>query len=265
MSGGRAERFTILGYGRFGAAFADMLRADDAHVRVVDPHAVVPPELAAGDPALAVRSADWVVLAMPVGAMRAALEGIRPLLHPMQIVFDVGSVKERPCAWLEELLGAAVPHAGTHPLFGPLSLARGDQPRRVVLCPSARHPRAARHVRRLFERLDCEVVVRDPGAHDAAMAQTHALTFFIAKALVDLGVGTDLTLAPPSFRGLAGMLDAVRGDAGHLFSAIQRENAHAAAARKALLEELRAIDAALDAQGDPAALAIPAADAPGDG
>jgi hypothetical protein len=70
-------------------------------------------------------------------------------------------------------------------------------------------------------------------------------------------VGNDLSMAPPSFLGLASMLAAVRADAGHLFAAIQRENPYAAEARAQLLERLRSVHLRLLDAGDDA-LAIPA-------
>ena len=249
--------FALLGYGRFGKAFTDLLLQAGHRVRVFDPQAKVPQTLAVSSPAEAIVDATWVVLAMPVPAMHEALLEIRPLLHPRQTVIDVGSVKLRPCALMGDLLGAHIPHAGTHPLFGPLSLARDEHPLRTVLCRSAQHPGAAKRTRQLFESLGCEVVDQDPVAHDRAMAETHALTFFIAKALVEMGVGEDLSMAPPSFLGLANMLTAVRGDAGHLFAAIQRENPYASAARVHLLETLSANHQRLLVDGDGNALSIP--------
>lgn len=232
--------FALFGYGRFGRAFADLLQRAGHVVRIHDPQAEIPAALAAPAPADALADADWVVLAMPVPMLEPALRELRPLLDARHTVIDVGSVKEHPCALLDEHLGEAIPHAGTHPLFGPLSLARGE-PLRAVLCASARHPRAAERTRALFESLGCTVIAQDAATHDRAMAKTHALAFFIARALVEMGVGDDLSVAPPSFLGLANMLAAVRGDAGHLFAAIQRENPHAEAARAELLAHLAAI------------------------
>ncbi|MDE3073205.1 MAG: prephenate dehydrogenase [Pseudomonadota bacterium] len=250
--------FAILGFGRFGRAFSELLLQAGRDVRAHDPHVVVPAGLAAASALAAVDGARWIVLAMPIPHMRAALEAIRPHLHAGQTVIDVGSVKLHPCAMMDELLGADIPHAGTHPLFGPLSLARGERPLRAVVCASARHPDAAARAHRLFAELGCEVIEQEPAAHDRAMASTHALAFFIAKGLVDIGVDDDLTLAPPSFQGLKNMLAAVRGDAGHLFAAIQQENPFAAEARTRLLESLDLIHRKLltetDADGH---LAIP--------
>ena len=83
---------------------------------------------------------------------------------------------------------------------------------------------------------------QDPSSHDRSMALTHAMAFFIARGLVDLGVGSDLRWAPPSFAALAASIAAVRADAGHLFNAIQNQNPYAAATRRQLIEALTRID-----------------------
>ncbi len=257
-----ATTFTVLGYGRFGRAFAGLLLQAGHRVRAWDPHADVPAAVAAASMPAAVGEARWVVLAMPVPHMRDALLALRPLLHAGQTVLDVGSVKMHPCAMMDELLGADIPHVGTHPLFGPLSLARDERPLRAVICPAADHPAAAARARDLFAELGCEVTEQDPEAHDRAMAMTHALAFFVAKGLINLGVDDDMPLAPPSFQGMQHMLAAVRGDAGHLFAAIQRENPFAAEARSQLLAELERVHRQLLADADGDSLAIPAAPEP---
>ena len=234
-------RVAVLGHGRFGKAFVELLRQAGDPVQVFDPHAAVPADLAAPSLAAAINGAGWIVLAMPVPHMRTALAALRPLLHAGHTVLDVGSVKLQPCALMDELLGADIPHAGSHPLFGPLSLAHGERPRRIVVCPAAAHPQAAIRATAWFRTLGCEVIVQDPESHDRAMARTHALAFFVAKGLIDMGVDESLPLAPPSFQGMQRMLEAVRGDAGHLFGAIQRENPYAAEARESLLRELERI------------------------
>jgi prephenate dehydrogenase len=151
---------------------------------------------------------------------------------------DVGSVKVKPVQALAEVLGAEVPWVGTHPLFGPLSLAMAERPLRVVICPNPLHPEAAGRARRFYERLGCEIVEQTPESHDRVMAHTHALTFFVAKGMIDAGTGLDVPFAPASFKALARTIEVVRSDAGHLFAAIQRENPFAPEARRQLLEAL---------------------------
>ena len=104
-------------------------------------------------------------------------------------------------------------------------------------------------MRELYERIGCEVVEQTPEGHDRVMAHTHALTFFVAKGMIDAGAGMEVPFAPPSFQAIARTIETVRSDAGHLFAAIARDNPFAAQARKQLVQALGAIDRALDAQG----------------
>lgn len=252
-----SPRIGLLGHGRFGAAFASLLgqrgfdwMAWDAAAALPDGHAV------ASLDALAARS-DLIVLCVPLDAFEAALRDLRPRLLPHHHVIDVCSVKEAPCRWMDAILGEDIGHASSHPLFGPLSIARAE-PLRTVVCPSAGHPGTARMARQLFAAIGSEVMDQDPSSHDRSMALTHAMAFFIARGLVDLGVGSDLRWAPPSFAALAASIAAVRADAGHLFNAIQNQNPYAAGTRRQFIEALTLIDRRLaEAPGRDAALHDP--------
>ena len=102
----------------------------------------------------------------------------------------------------------------------------------MVLCPSPLHPAAARRARAFYEQIGCEVIEQTPEGHDRVMAYTHALTFFVAKGMLDAGAGEAVPFAPPSFHAISRTIEAVRADAGHLFRAIQGENPYAAEARR---------------------------------
>lgn len=234
-------RIGILGFGRFGRALGDLLaEAGHAH-RAWDPVAEIPEARRARDLADLAGRSEALVLAVPVPFLGQALTALGPYLRPDHMVLDVGSVKVGPCRLLDERLGTTVPHAGTHPLFGPVSLARAERPLRVVLCPSPHHPAAAERVRGLFRSLGCEVLDQAPEDHDRVMAQTHALTFFLAKGLLQVGAGAELPFTPPSFHAVARTLESVREDAGHLFAALQNENPFAAGARAGFLDALQSI------------------------
>ncbi|HYH97366.1 prephenate dehydrogenase/arogenate dehydrogenase family protein [Hyalangium sp.] len=236
----------LMGYGRFGRALGSLLEESGMGYRALDPLVEVPashrarslPELVAG--------AELVVVAVPVPHMRSVLQDLRPHLRPWQLVLDVGSVKVKPVEALAEALGTEVPWVGTHPLFGPLSLAMAERPLRVVICPNPLHPEAAGRARAFYERLGCEIVEQTPESHDQVMAHTHALTFFVAKGMIDAGTGLNVPFAPASFKSLARTIETVRSDAGHLFAAIQRENPFASEARSQLLTALEAIHEALE-------------------
>ena len=178
--------------------------------------------------------------------MGEAFATLRPHVRPEHVVFDVGSVKVAPAAMLTATFGAAVPWVATHPLFGPVNLARGERPLRTVVCPNALHPDAVKRVVALFEGIGCVVHLEDADAHDQSMALTHGLAFFVAKGMLDAGAPPHLAYAPQSFQGgLTRTIDAIRGDAGHLFVALHRENPYTADARRNLLRALEAIDRGL--------------------
>lgn len=236
----------ILGHGRFGAALAELAEDAGLVVSAFDPSAIVPAARRAESLEALVAGARLVVLAVPVPAMAGALAAMRPFLRPEQLVMDVGSVKVLPTEAMRAALGDEIPWIATHPLFGPTSLALAERPLRVVLCPSA-HPGATARARAFYERLGCWTLEQDAHAHDKAMADTHALAFFVAKGMLDAGVDTRVPFAPPSFQAIARTVDVVRGDAGHLFAAICADNPHAGEARQRLLDALRAVDDALRA------------------
>ncbi len=238
-------RIGILGYGRFGRALGSLLLEAGHAYQAWDPATDIPLDHRAAGLRDLVDAQEAVVLAVPVPALASVLRDLRPCLNAGQLVFDVGSVKVGPCALLEEHLGGAIPHVGTHPLFGPVSLARAERPLRVVLCASPLHPAAADRAERLFHSLGCEVLRQSPEDHDRVMATTHALTFFIAKGLLAVGAGAELPFTPPSFHAIARTLESVREDAGHLFATLQNENPFASGAREGLLEALLAIHRSL--------------------
>jgi prephenate dehydrogenase len=237
----------VMGYGRFGAALSSLFVDAGVTVHALDTHVEVPEPLRATSVAELVADADVVVVAVPVPVVIDALRALRPHLAPTMLVMDVCSVKVKPEQALESVLGREIPWVATHPLFGPTSLALAERPLRVVVCPNAVHPSAAMRARELYEHIGCQILEQDAHAHDRAMAETHALAFFVAKGMLDAAVGMNVPYAPPSFQAIARTVDVVRSDAGHLFTAIQRENPYAAGARKRLLEAMEAVDETLDA------------------
>ena len=251
-------RIGIMGFGRFGSALAGLIQEAGMPLLAWDPVGEVPTEIRAQSLAALAEWAHALVLAVPIPQTEAALLSLRPFLNSGHLVMDVGSVKTLPCALLDRVLGDEIPHVGTHPLFGPLSLARAEA-LQTVLCPSPRHPDATRRARALFQALGSQVIEVTPDAHDRVMAKTHATAFFVAKGLLDMNV-EETPFAPASFRALAAVIETVRADAGHLFLAIQNENPYASEARASLLSALQDIHgrlAAPEATLTPAALELP--------
>ena len=200
-----------------------------------------------------------IVVAVPVPRMRAALLDLRPHLDRRQIVFDVGSVKVGPAAQLSPRCSGPRCRGSRRIRCSARRAWRWPSVRYASSCvrrPGIATPR--RGVRALYERIGCEVIEQTPENHDRVMAHTHALTFFVAKGMLDAGAGMEVPFAPPSFQAIARTIETVRSDAGHLFTAIARDNPFAAEARKQLVQSLSAIDRALDAQAqDPGPDGLP--------
>ncbi len=240
----------ILGYGRFGRALAGLAAGAGLPVRAFDSAATVPEDLRVDSASRLARVCDRLLLAVPTQALRACIEDLRPHLSATHTVMDVASVKLEPEAVMAELLGTDIPWVATHPLFGPSALALGERPLRTVVCPNGLHPEAARTARRTWERLGCEVIEQDADTHDRILARGHALTFFVAKGLLDVGVDGLVGDGPPSVRAMSRVVESVRSDAGHLFLAIERNNPYAAEARRELLDALGAVHARIEAMGN---------------
>jgi len=235
----------IVGFGRFGRALGELAAESGLGVRAFDPHAHVPDPMATASLADLVRASQVVLLAVPVPALEEVVVGAAPFLAAHHVVMDVASVKVKPAGLLDRHLAGRVPWVATHPLFGPASLARRERPLRVVVCPNDRHPAAVEAAAGLYVRLGCQVRLQDAEAHDREMARTHALGFLIAKAFIDLGIGSEPESVPPSFRGVSATIESVREDAGHLFTAILRDNPFAAGARQDFIDALTRIDGEL--------------------
>jgi prephenate dehydrogenase len=260
-----SDLVAILGYGRFGRALGGLLSEAGIPHLAHDPQQLeIPAEHRAASIHDLVRTAAFVVVAVPVARMRAALVDLRPHLSSDQLVLDVGSVKVHPAAALAEVMGDEIPWCATHPLFGPTSLALAERPLRVVVCPAPEtFPRAraaTARVRELYARIGCEIIEQTPEGHDRVMAHTHALTFFVAKGMIDAGAGMEVPFAPPSFQAISRTIETVRSDAGHLFAAIARDNPFAAEARKQLVQSLSALDRALDESASQSSSRGPAGD-----
>jgi len=241
------EGIAIIGFGRFGAAMAQLANDAGIAVKAWDPERDIPGEWQATSRQELLQGSGPVVFAVPVHSLEQALDEWAPHLRADHLVIDVSSVKHGPNLSMEKVLGERVPWIGTHPLFGPSSIALGQRPLRAVVCPNPMHPEAADRAEALYLQLGCEVQVEDANTHDHSMAYSHALAFFVAKGMLDLEELQKLAFAPPSFQAMQSTIDAVRSDAAHLFLAIERANPYAAEARQKLLETLGQVHHDLEA------------------
>jgi prephenate dehydrogenase len=199
-------RFGLLGAGLLGgstvAAWRRTLAAESSFVRAWDPD---PAALHAGlgrgildeactDVAGAVRDADIVVLACPVGSMPGLLARLAACAPESAIVTDVGSTKEGVVAAARAALG------GTFARFVPAHpIAGGERPgighadaalfegRRVITTPLAdTDPAALERIEALWRGAGAVVERLAPGEHDRIFAAVSHLPHVLAFALVHM-------------------------------------------------------------------------------
>jgi cyclohexadieny/prephenate dehydrogenase len=144
----------------------------------------------------AVRDAELVILAVPVGATADVACAVAPALAKDAIVSDVGSSKAGPAAALTEALPGHVivpahPVAGTErsgPDAGFASLFRG---RWCILTPEAGTDAAAiEKVAAFWAGLGANIEIMDARHHDLVLAVTSHLPHLIAYTIV--GTASDL-------------------------------------------------------------------------
>src|SRR5436305_15186178 len=66
----------------------------------------------------ALRGAELVILATPIGAMRSLLQHMAMAVTPGAVITDVASTKGQVINWAEEFLPQSVAFVGGHPMIG---------------------------------------------------------------------------------------------------------------------------------------------------
>lgn len=162
----------------------------------------------------AVRGAELVVLATPVGAMHALLQELSTTVTPGAVVTDVASTKVQVISWAEEYLPANVAFVGGHPMTGKelSGVEAADaslfQERIYCLTPTARtSPAAINKVSTFVEALGARVRFLEPVEHDGQVAGVSHLPFVASIALMNTvaesaGWGDAALLASGGFRDM---------------------------------------------------------------
>ncbi|MDD5556758.1 MAG: prephenate dehydrogenase [bacterium] len=148
------------------------------------------------DPAAALRGADVVILAVPVGSIAGVAALVRPHLAPRCLVTDAASVKRPVVARLERAFPGGAHFVGAHPIAGSersgMAAARPDlfEGSVCIITPTPRTDRGAlRSAQAFWEGLGARVVRMSPVRHDRIMAAVSHLPHLVAAALVNSVAG----------------------------------------------------------------------------
>lgn len=149
------------------------------------------------DASQSVKGSDLIILAVPVGAMRATMEQIGKHLKKGAIVSDTGSVKKSVIDAVAPLLPEGCHLVPAHPIAGTEfsgpehGFAELFQNRWCVLTPIAETElRAIEKMTALWEGMGSNVEIMPPEHHDLVLGITSHLPHLIAFTIV--GTATDL-------------------------------------------------------------------------
>jgi prephenate dehydrogenase len=200
----KIEKLVVIGTGLIGGSFALALKRARAVKRVVgvgrtrrnlaDALKLKIIDEMSQDPARAVRDADLVLLATPVGQMPAVMTAIAPHLPAHAVITDGGSTKRDVIAGARRFLGRHFPRfVPGHPIAGTENsgaaaafpdLFRG---RNVILTPQPEtSARATSLVRQAWEACGARVTRLEAEDHDMVLAAVSHLPHVIAYALVSM-------------------------------------------------------------------------------
>jgi prephenate dehydrogenase len=138
----------------------------------------------------AVRGAELVILATPIGAMRSLLQSISGAVTPGAVVTDVASTKTQVISWAQEFLPSSVFFVGGHPMIGKelSGVEAADatlfQNRIYCLTPTTHTSATAiNKVSTFIESLGARVRFLEPAEHDGQVAGVSHLPFVASAAL----------------------------------------------------------------------------------
>jgi prephenate dehydrogenase len=195
-------RLVVCGVGLIGGSFALALRKAGAvreavgigrsrasMLKALELGAI---DAIAADWADALRGADLVLLATPVGGMESQMDALVPHLEPRTLVTDGGSTKRDVVAAARRRFGDRIAQfVPSHPIAGAeksgVAAAAADlyRGRRVVMTPLAENrPEDVARVRMAWESCGASVALMGAEEHDRVFAAVSHLPHLLAFALV---------------------------------------------------------------------------------
>ncbi len=171
----------------------------------------------------AVKSADAVLLSVPIESFEEVVKQISPHIQPRQIVVDISSVKVFPVETMHKHLKTKFT-LGVHPLFGPGAGSITNQ--NFVLTPTNDEERAlAQKIRKYLEARGARVSLVAPQAHDEKMAIVLGLSHFIAivsaDTLLSSKSGQTEAIGGITYKVLLTLVESVLSEDPELYASLQ--------------------------------------------
>lgn len=198
------NRLAIIGVGLIGGSLALALKKAGAVTTVVgyarseeslkQAQLLGIVDVAVSSVSEAVKDADMVFVAVPMGAMASVFAEIAPHLSKHTVITDGGSAKTQVIAAARQALGnqtkqfvAGHPIAGTERSGPAAAFAELYQDHRVVLTPTGDNPpETVEQVREMWQNCGAQVSEMTAETHDNVLAATSHLPHILAFNLVGM-------------------------------------------------------------------------------
>jgi len=172
----------------------------------------------------AVKSADVVLISVPIENFEEVVKQLQPYLHSKQIIIDFTSIKVFPVEIMHKYIKTGLV-LGAHPVFGPG--ARDILNQNFVLTPTnERETALAQKIKRYLEARGARATLMTPHEHDETMAVILGLSHFIAIVSADTLLSFDRfkqmeATSGTTYKVLVTLIESVLSEDPELYASLQ--------------------------------------------
>lgn len=165
------------------------------------------------------RRADIAFFCIPISTLKSAAAELVPLFSDTCILLDSCSVKENPVKWIEKARKNTQLFLATHPLFGPDSFADPGN-RKIALCPVKMPQALFLAWSKFFSHLGMQPIQLSPEEHDMQVVFTQGLTHLVGRILTQLPLDKH-AVTTKGFQSLKEIISQTCNDTFELFLDLQ--------------------------------------------
>lgn len=172
----------------------------------------------------AVKSANVILLSVPIESFELVVREISPFIQPKQAVIDITSIKSSPVDIMHKYIKKGVV-LGAHPLFGPGARSVANQ--NFVLTPTSEAEAAlAQKIKEYLAARRARVTLMTPQEHDEMMTIILGLSHFIAIVAADTLPGSDKlkkmeAIGGITYKVLLTLIESVLSEDPELYASLQ--------------------------------------------
>jgi len=172
----------------------------------------------------AVKSADRVLICVPIENFEDAVKEIHSYVKPNQVIMDICSIKEFPVDIMHKYITKGTT-LGTHPMFGPDAKSIRNQ--NFILTPTnTKERQSADDFKAWLEKRKARVSIMSPRKHDELMSTILGLSHFVGIVACDtllsrLDFAEMKKVAGPSYKLLSTLAKRVASQDPNFYASLQ--------------------------------------------